>query len=199
MAQVKPDTDVDSIKTSHGRSADLKKCRLCCDMEEGCVSASVSSCSDEGLNSHLGERTCQLKKSSFTVAQGWRRGLKLQPPVDAYSAASLSLSLFLLCRTSFVLHRAPLEGLDANESGLGTRFRALSLDTENDHEQQAGAPQGGGGVDAGAAGPPLPRGPVVLILDDSLQALPWESLPALRSQRWSPTLLARESSKVMAL
>lgn len=28
------------------------------------------------------------------------------------------------------------------------------------------------------------RGPVVLILDDVLQPLPWESLPGLHNQRW---------------
>ena len=32
------------------------------------------------------------------------------------------------------------------------------------------------------------RCPVVLILDDSLQSLPWESLPALRSQRCASCL-----------
>ena len=81
-------------------------------------------------------------------------------------------------RTPFILHRAPLEGLDAT---VGTHMRALSLSAaEQQRPQQmpaTAAPQ------QEVAPPMQRRGPVVLILDDSLHSLPWESLPALRSQR----------------
>ena len=33
--------------------------------------------------------------------------------------------------------------------------------------------------------PPVPRKDVLLILDDTLQMLPWESLPGLQHQRYS--------------
>ena len=91
----------------------------------------------------------------------------------------------LPCRTPFVLHRAPLESLDAVGS-LGTRMRALSLSAAQQQRQRrtpaTGAPE------QEAAPPVQRRCPVVLILDDSLQSLPWESLPALRSQRCGSAL-----------
>ena len=62
---------------------------------------------------------------------------------------------------------------------LGTRLRAMSLGT--DLGQQAHSGSHGRGETP--AKPPIQRGPVLLILDDRLQCLPWESLPALRSQR----------------
>ena len=82
-------------------------------------------------------------------------------------------------RTPFKLRRAPLEGLDANLSGLGTRLRALSLSADPQQE----APRGSHGKGEPPAGACVQRGPVMLILDECLQGLPWESLPALRSQR----------------
>ena len=91
-----------------------------------------------------------------------------------------------LCRTPFTLHRAPLEALDATVGSLGTRMRALSLSAAQQQRQQRmpalSAPEQ-------EAAPPMQRRcPVVLILDDSLQSLPWESLPALRSQRCACSL-----------
>ena len=83
-------------------------------------------------------------------------------------------------RTPFKLRRAPLEGLDANLSGLGTRLRAMSLSADPQQEALQGSSRSKGEPPAGAR---VQRGPVMLILDERLQGLPWESLPALRSQR----------------
>ena len=92
----------------------------------------------------------------------------------------------LPCRTPFILHRAPLEGLDAAVGSLGTRMRALSLSAaQQQRQRQAPAVAA---LEQAAAAPTHRRCPVVLILDDSLQSLPWESLPALRSQRWGSSL-----------
>ncbi len=63
---------------------------------------------------------------------------------------------------------------------LGTRLRAMSLGADS-KQQVPGKSAGKGETPAYA---PLQRGPVLLILDERLQSLPWESLPALRSQRY---------------
>ena len=89
------------------------------------------------------------------------------------------------CRTPFILRRAPLEGLEAAVGSLGTRMRALSFGAAQQQRQQqlpaTAAPER-------EAAPSVQRCPVVLILDDSLQSLPWESLPALCSQRCGSSL-----------
>lgn len=83
-----------------------------------------------------------------------------------------------MCRTPFKIHRAPLEELATSMGSLGTRLRAMSLGA--DPEQAAPGSTKGKKLPAEGS---LQRGPVLLILDEHLQCLPWESLPALRSQR----------------
>ena len=83
-----------------------------------------------------------------------------------------------MCRTPFKIHRAPLEELDTSVGSLGTRLHAMSLGA--DPRQQAPSNTQGTKLPADAR---LQRVPVLLILDEHLQCLPWESLPALRSQR----------------
>ena len=84
-----------------------------------------------------------------------------------------------MCRTPFRLHRAPLEGLDTGVGSLGTRLRGMTL--RADPEQQPPSSSRSKGETPDEA--PMQRAPVLLILDERLQCLPWESLPALRSQR----------------
>ena len=48
----------------------------------------------------------------------------------------------------------------------------------------AGGSAGSSGGGGSSSSIDVARGPVVLVLDGELQALPWESVPGLRSQRW---------------
>ena len=57
----------------------------------------------------------------------------------------------------------------ATEMGnLASKMRNLALEGEEETFE---------------AEPGCDRGPVILILDDALQSLPWESLPGLQKQR----------------
>lgn len=56
--------------------------------------------------------------------------------------------------------------------GLASKMRSLALEGEDD------APE----TELSHA-----RGPVILILDDSLQCLPWEGLTGYQKQRCSPS------------
>ena len=65
----------------------------------------------------------------------------------------------------------------ATEMGsLASQMRGLALDA-NDEAPKADTVK------------TVRRGPVILILDDTLQALPWESLPGLQNQRSGLQLL----------
>lgn len=76
-----------------------------------------------------------------------------------------------------MLHRAALEGLNADVGSLGTRLRAMSVSSKDEQHVLSDSRK----YTTPAAS--LQRGPVLVMLDDNLQALPWESLPALRCQR----------------
>ena len=111
-------------------------------------------------------------------------GIVSQPILDRQDRSLLLHEGCWVCRTPFKLHRAPLEELDMSVGSLGTRLRAMSLGAESGQQ----APDKSDGKLEKAADAPMQRGPVLVILDERLQSLPWESLPALRSQRCEESL-----------
>ncbi len=127
-------------------------------------------------------RTAARKKAgAATAGKSTRRqaslGMDAGSAAEAGDEAEASAGKGTTRRSAapFVIHRAPdLGELEGEVGDLGPRMRALALGS--------GGLVGPGKESAGGS-KGAERGPVLLILDEELQSLPWESLPALQRHR----------------